>query len=759
MSDTFPLGTPSPDPGQIGRPTRRVEGRLKVTGRARYAAEYDAPGLLHGCIVASAIPSGQVIAIDERAARAVPGVVEIFTHDNRLKTARLNFYWRDDTAPPGRHFRQLASDRILFDGQPVAVVIAESEEAARDAASLVRVEYRQGGEHGTELEAARARAYRPPHKRLGIPRPAKPRGDVEAALARAPHKIEARYRLPAEYHQPMELYATTSVWEGEGRLTVYDKTQGSRTCRAYIAKVFGLKKRNVRVVNEHVGGAFGSGLRPQANLFCAVMASLALKRPVRVVLTRQQMFHIGHRPETIQDLALAADGEGRLQAIRHHGLAATSRYEDYQENLVNWAGLLYRCANVRLTYELAKLDISTPVDMRAPGAGSGMAAVECAMDELAYEVGLDPIELRRRNASVRNDNSNKEFTAKALESCFREGAAAFGWERRQPAPRSMREGNELIGWGMSSGVWDAFMIFVTARARLLRDGRVEVESAASDIGTGTRTILAQIAAHSFGMALEQVTVRLGDSALPFAPVEGGSWTAASAGAAVDGACLAVRKTLFRHARRMGNSPLAGAKFEEVEVKAGRIARRDDPARGLAIAEVMEAADLVAIEEKNTALPDVLQMMKYESHSYSAVFAEVRVDHELGVVRVARIVCAAAAGRILNPTTARSQILGGVVMGIGMALHEEAVTDHRLGRLMNHNLAEYHVPAHADVHDVEVIFVDDPDPKASPLGVKGLGEIGVVGTAAAVANAIFHATGKRVRDFPITIDKLFERDGL
>ena len=746
-----------PDTFHIGRPARRVEGREKVTGRAKYAAEYDAPGLLYGCIVASAIAAGHILRIDGAAARAVPGVVEIFTHENRGKTAWLNLKWRDDTAPPGHHFRPLHSDRILFDGQPVAVVIAESEEAARDAAALVRVEYRRDEGHGTDLEAACPRAYRPPHKRLGIPRPPKPRGDAEAAFARAAHKIEARYRLAAEYHQPMELYGTTCVFEGEGRLTVYDKTQGSRNCRAHIAKVFGLKKKNVRVINEHVGGAFGSGLRPQANLFCAVMASMALKRSVRVVLTRQQMFHIGYRPDTVQDLALAADASGLLQSIRHHALAATSHYEDYQENLVNWAGLLYRCANVKLSYQLAKLDTCTPVDMRAPGAASGMAALECAMDELAYAVGIDPLELRRRNASVKDEDSGKQFTAKALDSCHRTGAAAFGWDRRPPAPRSMTEGSELVGWGMASGIWDAFMIFVTARVRLRRDGKVEVQSAASDIGTGTRTILTQIAAQSFGLPLDDVTVRIGDSALPFSPVEGGSWMAASAGAAVDAACLAVRKTLFKHARRMGNSPLAGSSFEDVEVRDGRIALRSDPARGLGIGEVLQAADLLVIEEKTTVLPDVLQMMRHASHSYSAIFAEVRVDRELGVVRVTRIVCATAAGRILNPKTARSQILGGVVMGIGMALHEEGVTDHRLGRLMNHNLAEYHVPAHADVHDIEVIFVDDPDPRASPLGVKGLGEIGVVGTAAAVANAIFHATGKRVRDFPITLDKLFEGD--
>lgn len=736
----------------VGRPTRRVEGHLKVTGQARYAAEYTAPGLLHGRIVSSAVPAGRVARIDDKAARALPGVIEIFTHENRIRTAWFNFRWRDDTAPPGTHFRPLHSDRILFDGQPLALVVAESEEAARDAAALIVIEYDREP-HASNLEAERARAYRPPRKRLGIPRPPRPRGAAEAAFARASHKIEARYRLAPEFHQPMELYGTTCIWEGRNRLTIYDKTQGTRTCRAYVARVFGLAKKNVRVVNEHVGGAFGSGLRPQANLFCAVMASLSLERAVRVVMTRQQMFHIGHRPDSLQDVALAADGEGRLQAISHHAVAATSVYEDYQENLVNWAGLLYRCDNVRLSYELARLNTCTPVDMRAPGAASGITALECAMDELSYAVGIDPLELRRRNASLRDGNTGKEFTAKALDACLDAGAARFGWDRRSPGPRSMSEGHELIGWGMASGVWDAFAIFHTARVRLTPDGGVEVSSAVSDIGTGTRTLMAQIAAESFGLPIEGVTVRLGDSSLPFAPMEGGSWTAASIGPAVEAASLAVKKTLFGHARKMGNSPLADAAFEDVEVAGGQIALRSDRTRGLAIAEVLLAAGLPAIEERNTFVPDILQMWKHSSHTFSAVFAEVRVDDELGVVRVTRIVCAVAAGRILNPRTARSQILGGVVMGIGMALHEGGITDHALGRLMNRDLAEYHLPAHADIHDIEVVFVDDPDPRASPLGVKGVGEIGVVGTAAAVANAIFHATGKRVRELPITLDKL------
>jgi xanthine dehydrogenase YagR molybdenum-binding subunit len=375
------------------------------------------------------------------------------------------------------------------------------------------------------------------------------------------------------------------------------------------------------------------------------------------------------------------------------------------------------------------------------------------MDELSYELDIDPLELRRINYASKDENENKQFTSKALHACYRQGAEAFGWRRRQPAPRSMREGHELIGWGVSTGVWEASLQKNEAKARLTADGRLEVSTAATDLGTGTWTILSQVAADAFGLPLEAVTAHIGDSELPASPVAGGSWTAASSGSSIQAACEAVKHTLFKHAKNMTNSPLRDADFDQIEVSAGRIARRDDPGRSLSIAEVMHAADLTEIEESGQAAPDSKQMQTHVSYTHSAVFAEVRVDEELGVVRVTRIVCAAAAGRILNPKTARSQILGGVVMGIGMALHEEAMIDHRLGKIMNHNLAEYHVPAHADIHDIEVIFVDEPDDKVNPLGVKGLGEIGVVGTAAAVANAVFHATAKRVRDFPITLDKL------
>lgn len=741
----------------VGRPTSRVDGRLKVTGQARYAAEYQADDLLYGYILGSTIAAGRIVSMDLAAARRVPGVVEIFTHDNRGKAAWLDRSWRDEVAPPGHPFRPLHSDRILFDGQPVALVVADTFEAARDAASLITVAY-EVAPHCTELERKRSEAYVPPKKRSGIPPPPDPRGNAEQAFTDAPVKISRDYRINAEHHNAMEMFGTTCVYGAGGKLTIYDKTQGSQNAQGYVTSVFGLKSDDVQLINHYVGGAFGSALRPQQQLFFAVMASLELQRSVRVTLTRAQMFHIGYRPDNYQTVSLAADRDGRLQAIMHDAVAATSHYEDYQEAVVNWSGMMYHCDNVTLSYQLAKLDTATPCDMRAPGAAIGVTALECALDELSYELGMDPLAIRQINFATRDENTNKEFTSKALMECYRAGAEAFGWDRRKPQPRAMKQGRELIGWGMSTGMWDAFMMKAQASATLKEDGTLEVATAASDIGTGTWTILTQIGADAFGLPLKDVRARIGDSTLPTSPVEGGSWTAASNGSAVQAACDALKQSLFKLARQMANSPLADASFDDVELRDRRIFRKDDPARGLAIAEIMHAASLGELTEQGKVSPSMLQMMKYISYTHSAVFAEVRVDEDLGVVRVTRVVCAAAAGKILNPKTARSQILGGVVMGIGMALHEEAMTDHRLGKIMNHNFAEYHIPAHADVEDIEVIFVDERDDKVSPIGVKGLGEIGIVGTAAAVANAIYHATGARVRDFPITIDKIHAAAG-
>lgn len=736
----------------FGRATRRVDGVAKVTGAARYAADYTVPGLLHGWVVSSTIPAGRILAMHLDAARAVPGVVDILTHEHRHKTAWLDLKWKDQAVPPGHPFRPLHSERILFDGQPVALIVAETLEAARDAAALVRVDYERT-EHRTSLAAARPHAYVPPKKRVGIAPPPEERGDFDEAYASSAVKAECSYRFSAEHHNPMELFATTCVYEDDGKLTIYDKTQGAQNSQAYVAGVFGLKSANVRVVNEFVGGAFGSALRPQHQLWLAVAASLTLKRSVRVTLTRAQMFHTGHRPAMEQTLLLGADADRELMAVGHSAIAETSRYEDYQEVVVNWSGLLYSCDNTQFDYKLAQVDMSTPCDMRAPGAASGVTALECAVDELAYAAKMDPLELRRSNYIDRDQNEDKELTSKELDACYLKAAEAFGWSERAREPRARREGHELVGYGVASGVWEASIMPTHAKARIDRDGVLTVSTAGTDIGTGTYTILAQIAADVFGLPLERVTVQLGCSSLPLSPIEGGSWLAASAGAATQDACENLREAVVHALSAIKDSPFRGCAVQDVAFIDGEVRLATDPSKRMTLSEVLAQANLEALEKDGKVLPNPATKKRFSSYAHSAVFAEVRVDEELGVVRVTRVVSAVAAGRIINPATARSQIMGGVVMGIGMALHEEALVDHKLGRLMNHNLADYHVPVNADVPSIEVIFVDEHDDKVSPLGVKGLGEIGIVGVASAIANAIFHATGKRMRDFPITPDKL------
>jgi xanthine dehydrogenase YagR molybdenum-binding subunit len=736
----------------IGTPRSRVDGRAKVTGSARYAGEFPAPDLAHGYIVSSAVARGRVLSVETEAARALPGVLEVFTHENRPGTAWLSGNYQDEVAPPGSPFRPLYDGQIQFSGQPVALVVAEDFDTARDAASLIRVTY-EAYPHQTDLHVQRAKAYVPGKKRDGIDPPPPPRGDADAALAASPVSLRQEYSIAPEHHNPMEPHATTVIWEGDGKITVHDKIQGAQNSHSYITNVFGLAKEDVRVLSPFVGGAFGSGLRPHHQLALAVMASLALKRSVRVSLTRDQMFALGYRPMTINTVALGADADGGLRAVQHEAVASTSTYEDYQEVVVNWSGLAYRCDNVKLGYKLAQIDAVTPLDMRAPGAPLGMFALESAMDELAHQLRMDPLELRLRNYAEMDANTGNPFTSKELRAAYRQGAERFGWSRRNPEPRSMKEGRELIGWGMATGIWEAQMQQTSARATLMPDGMLEVATATADIGTGTYTILAQIAADAMGLEMEQVMVRIGDSSLPTSPVEGGSWTAASAGSAVQAVCYKLREELLNHARGMPDSPLANVDLQHVTFTEGRIALRSDPARFVTYADALRASGHRMLALEHTTSPDPAVQKSYSSYTHAAVFAEVRVDEELGVMRVTRVVDAVAAGKILNPKTARSQITGGVVFGIGMALTEETFTDHALGRFMNHNLAEYHVPVNADIHEIDVIFVEEEDHKTSPLGVKGLGEIGIVGTAAAIANAVFHATGKRIRDLPITIDKV------
>jgi xanthine dehydrogenase YagR molybdenum-binding subunit len=735
----------------VGSPRSRVDGRLKVTGAARYAAEYTAPDLAQGYVVNSAIAKGRITGIDTKDALAVPGVIQVFTHQNRPRTAWRAKAYQDEVAPPGTPFRPLYDDKIIYSGQPIALVVAEDFEIARYAASLVRVTYEEEP-HETDVEKVRNTAYKPPKTRSGMAPPA-PRGDAEAAFGAAPYKVDESYKIAIEHHNPMEMHASTVVWEGDGKITVYDKIQGVQNTQSYITHVFGLPKDDVRVLSPFVGGAFGSGLRPQYQLFLAVMAALELKRSVRVVLTRDQMFTFTYRPGGLQDVALGANPDGTLQAIRHDAIDETSTFEDYQESVVSWSALLYHCDNVATSYKLAKIDTYTPGDMRAPGAPTGVFALESAMDELSYKLGMDPLQFRLKNYAETDEGAGKPYTSKELRAAYQLGAERFGWSRRNPKPRSMKEGRELIGWGMATGVWEAQMQKTTARATLTIDGRLEVGTASADIGTGTYTILTQIAADALGLPMEKVTAKLGDSKLPFSPVEGGSWAAASAGTAVHLACNAVREKLFKYARGMDNSPLANVEIGRVAFRDGRIELIADPSRYVTIQDAMAAGGVDRIEAEETGSPSRINQLRYAAYTHSAVFVEVRVDEELGRVRVTRIVDAVAAGKILNPKTARSQILGGVVFGIGMALTEESMLDHNLGRFMNHNIAEYHVPVNADIHDIDVIFVEEHEDKLNPIGVKGLGEIGIVGTAAAIANAVFHATGKRIRHLPITMDKV------
>ncbi|GEO14263.1 xanthine dehydrogenase family protein molybdopterin-binding subunit [Microvirga aerophila] len=740
--------------GYIGVPQNRVDGRAKVTGAAQYAAEFDAPNLAYGIVVSSAIAKGRITSIDASAALAVPGVIQVFTHENRSRTAWFDRSYRDETAPPGSPFRPLYDDAVVYSGQPVALVVAEEYEIAACAASLVQIEY-ETDTHLTDIDLAKNEAYAPPRKRSGVKEPPSPRGDAEEAFVQAPVKIHHEYRVAIEHHNPMEPHASTVIYQEGGKLVIHDKTQGAQNSQSYVASVFGLSSDDVQVVAPFVGGAFGSGLRPQYQLFLAVMAALELKRSIRVVLTRDQMFTFGYRPLTIQTISLGAGPDGKLQSIMHDAIQTTSPWEDYQEVVVNWSNLLYHCDNVKLTYKLAQVDTYTPIDMRAPGAAIGVTAIETAMDELAYATGIDPIELRLRNYTETDEANKKGFTSKELRACYQIGAERFGWSKRNPEPRSMRDGRELVGWGMATGVWEAIMQKTAARAVLTQDGKLEVSSATADIGTGTYTILTQIAADTLGVNMEDVTARIGDSSLPKSPVQGGSWTAASAGSAVQTACQTVREKLFKYARQMDDSPLANASIEQVTFANGKILLTNDPSSSVTFAQAMQAGGVDRIEAEEKASPSLQTSMSYSGYSHSAVFAEVRVDEGLGIVRVTRIVNAVAAGTILNPKTARSQILGGVVFGIGMALEEESMLDHNLGRFMNHSLAEYHVPVNADIYDIDVIFVSEHEDKLNPMGVKGVGEIGVVGTAAAIGNAIYHATGKRIRDYPITIDKLLK----
>jgi xanthine dehydrogenase YagR molybdenum-binding subunit len=728
----------------IGSSTSRVDGRAKVTGRAQYAGEFKAPNLVYGSVVTSTIARGHIARIDTSRALAVDGVLDVLTHENRPKMASSDEAYNDECLPGGSPFRPLYDDKIKFNNQPIALVLAEESEIARFAATLVQIDY-VAEKHATDLHTQINKAY-------VVDKPDKPRGNAAKAYAAAAVRHEGEYFIPIEHHNPIELFAATVIWNGDGKLTVFDKTQGVQNVQRYVCGVFGLNPDNVRVLSPFVGGAFGSGLRPQYEVVLAVQGALQLQRSIQLVLTRAQMYSLGYRPATIERVALGASTDGTLDAITHEAIAMTSQYEDYSRNDTSWSALLYKSANAKYEHKLARLDVPTPCDMRAPGAATGVYALECAMDELAVALKLDPVELRLRCYSDSDQNNDVPFTSKQLKACYRKGAEAFGWARRIPEPRSMRDGNDLIGWGMATGIWEALQMPTAARIVLTGNGHAEVSCATTDIGTGTYTIMAQVAADMLGVPIDYVTVKLGDSLLPHSQVEGGSWMAASVTHAIAATANEVRKEVLGLAQKMPGSLLAGLQPDDVVLSDGMIAAKQSKSRAVSLADAMRHGGVDRVEHEKLA--EFKEDSKHARNTHSAIFAEVKVDEQLGIIRVTRVVNAVAAGRIINTKTAASQIMGSVVWGIGMALHEETLVDHNFGRIMNANIAEYHVPVNADVQDIKIIFVDEPDSTVNPLGIKGVGEIGIVGVAAAIANAVYHATGKRVRDLPITIDKIF-----
>ncbi len=680
--------------------TPRVEGPDKVTGAATYAAEFHVDGICHGWIHGAQIAKGRVLAVDVAAALATPGVLAVFWHGNAPKLSKSLDPMTD----------VLQSDEVAFRGQVVALVVAETPEVARDVAMTLDVEYAPAS-HDVVLTENHPGLYTP--KRVnGFEEGDSVVGEPDEALAAAPVLIDAHYTTPAEHNNPMEPHATVAQWSG-GNLTVHDSTQGGVAVQAILAKIFLMKPGKIRVLNHHVGGGFGSKGTPRPGTVLAAMASRELGRPVKVVLTRQQLFDlVGYRTPTRQRVRLGAGPDGRLRAISHEALSQSSTRFEFVEQSASGTRVMYAAPHRRTTHQVVRLDVPMPSWLRAPGHAPGMFALESAMDELAVELGMDPVELRRVNEPARDPEKDIPFSSRNLLACMDAGAERFGWDRRVPAVGAHRDGGWLVGHGMAASTYPVLTVPSVATVMVDSHGQYVLAINATDIGTGARTALRTIAAEELDVPADRVIVMIGDTRLPIATVAGGSMGTASWGWAVAKACRKLR---------------------------AKIEKRGVPEGGLSA-------------KGNTTL-DVARLRKRSRHAFGAQFVEVRVNIDTGEVRVPRMVGVFAAGRIINPTTARSQFLGGMTMGVSMALHEHGVMDPGFGDYANHDLATYHVAANADIGEIDVSWLDEVDPDVNAPGVKGIGEIGIVGTAAAVANAVFNATGVRVRDLPITLDKL------
>ncbi|MFD4675976.1 xanthine dehydrogenase family protein molybdopterin-binding subunit [Lentzea sp. NPDC058450] len=727
----------------VGTPQSRVDGPLKVTGRAKFAADHGPgdglTGVVHAVLVEGAVGRGRITSIETRAAAATKGVLAVIDHRTAPRLPYRDNPFPGSINPEGERLRALQDDQVRFFGQPVAVVVATTLEAARHAARLVEVRY------ATEqpvLELGPAPGREPE---------AYSRGDADAAWQSADVKLDLTYRLSRNHHNAMEPHAIIARWDGD-RLTVWDKTQWVADSRNELAAVFGIPEESVRCISPFVGGAFGNGGRTWVHSVVAALAARQVGRPVKLVLTRrQQYFGTGFRPAYEFRARVGSDRTGRVSAMIHEARGESSRYEFHNEDVVTPARVMYATPHVRTSYQLVPLDISTPTWMRGPGWGTGAHVVETAMDELAHELRLDPIELRLRNDPRSDPETGKPYSTRRLRECCTTGAREFGWNRRKAAPRSTRDGDWLVGMGMAAGVYPTESVFASAHARLDADGTVVVQSATSEIGPGTYTSMSQVAADALGVDVASVRFLLGDTTMPTAPIQAVSWTMASVGSAVQTAGDRLRRQAITLAVHDPRSPLHGRDPGDILVRSGRMQVRNDPTRAETYQQLLRRNSRTHLEVIGTYEPP--EESAFSTYAYAAIFAEVGVDVRLGTVRVRRMLGVFDAGRIVNPKLADSQALGGMIGGIGQALLEHTDTDPRDGRIVNANFADYLVPTNADIPEIRAIYVDGVDTEADPLGVKGLGEVVICGVAPAVANAVFNATGTRVRELPITRESL------
>lgn len=729
----------------------RVDGRMKVTGGAKYFADFDLPDLAYCVIVGSEIARGTLKSIDTKKALSAPGVLGVFTHLNMPPIPGWDapVGGQADGPPPKpateETYRILSSAKILFDGQPIAMVVANTYERATYAASLVKATYSKQNAR-TSLEKHIDKQVTPKGGDYG-------RGKADAYQS-ATVQLEADYKIPIEVHNPMELHGITAHWTGDKQLMIYAKTQGVNATQRAMAQAFKIDPQGIRVHTEFMGGGFGMGLRTWPQETAVVAIAKKIGRPVKLVMNRSQMFTmVGHRPYTVQTIRMGADKDGKLVAINHAATAETASYEDFTEATVNMTRFIYECPNVSTRYRLVRLDRSVPIWMRGPGEATGAFALESAMDEMAHKLSLDPIEFRLRNYTETDPEHNRPYSSKHLKEAYQRGAEAIGWKDRKSEPGSVNEDNWLVGYGMSTGVFNAFRWEASARAILHADGALVIQSAVTDIGPGTGTALTMIAHNVLGVPFDRIRVEYGDTSLPKAPTQGGSAIVSAVGSAVFDACTKIKTELLGMAVK-ADGPLAGAQSADLALEDGVISEKSSNKK-VALGNLIESGKLTKIEKEadSKGSPD---LDKYSMYSFSVHFVKVKVNPLTGAVRVTKAVSVADSGRIVSPKTAASQMIGGVAGGIGMALTEEAVIDHRFGRFVNNNLADYHVAVHADVPAIETIFIDKPDPVINPMGAKGMGEIALIGFAGAVANAVFNATGQRIRELPITPDKIMQK---